>query len=202
MTSAMTIPMLAELAGRAALILALSWIGARLAFRRSASTRYAVWAAGFIAALALPIATGVLPSWHLAVLPPQDAPATALSRPLDMITRTAASSAASTPPTSLAPTEATDQKETAAVARPAQAPSTVPSTPLPWALIGWAANRRGPRRAVCGQPAGGALDHAAGSTLTIAAGAMRSTSPPRCWASFRRPGSWHRRESRFRSRAA
>ena len=156
--------MLAELAGRAALILALSWIGARLAFRRSASTRYAVWAAGFIAALALPVATGVLPSWPLAVLPPQDAPATALSRPLDTITRTAASSAASTPPTSLAPTEATDQKETAAVARPAHAPSTVPSTPTAVGAHHLGGNRRGPRRAVCGQLAGGALDHAAGST--------------------------------------
>ena len=139
MTSAMTIPMLAELAGRAALILALSWMGARFAFRRSASTRYAVWAAGFIAALALPIATGVLPSWHLAVLPPQDTPAAALSRPLDISTRTAASSAEPASPTSPAATEATDEKEMAtAVSRPAQAPTTVPSSPLPWALIGWA----------------------------------------------------------------
>src|SRR6185312_13062111 len=73
-TSAITIPLLAELAGRAALVLALAWLGARLAFRRSASTRYAVWAAGFIAAFALPIATGILPAWRLAVLPPQDAP--------------------------------------------------------------------------------------------------------------------------------
>ena len=82
-TAAITIPMLAELAGRAALVLALAWIGARLAFRRPASTRYAVWAAGFIAAFALPIATGVLPSWRLAVLPPQDGAAATVSRPID-----------------------------------------------------------------------------------------------------------------------
>ena len=73
-TSAITIPLLLELAGRAALVLALAWVGARLAFRRSASTRYAVWAAGFIAAFALPLASGLLPAWRLAVLPPQDAP--------------------------------------------------------------------------------------------------------------------------------
>ena len=82
-TAATTIPMLAELAGRAALVLALAWIGARLAFRRPASTRYAVWAAGFIAAFVLPIATGVLPSWRLAVLPPQDGAAATVSRPFD-----------------------------------------------------------------------------------------------------------------------
>ncbi len=139
MTSAMTIPLLAELAGRAALILALSWMGARFAFRRSASTRYAVWAAGFIAALALPVATGVLPSWPLAVLPPQDAPTTALSRPLDMNARPAASSAEAASPTSLATIEATDQEELAtAVSRHPQASPTVPSSPFPWALIVWA----------------------------------------------------------------
>jgi HEAT repeat protein/beta-lactamase regulating signal transducer with metallopeptidase domain len=129
-TGAITIPMLAELAGRAALVLALAWIGARLAFRRSASTRYAVWAAGFIAAFALPIATGVLPAWHLAVLPPPEVAPAAVSRPLDsqllpppLSERTTLESrngAASTPPMAVAAPEAS-------------------TTGLPWALIAWAA---------------------------------------------------------------
>ena len=133
-TGAITIPMLAELAGRAALVLALAWIGARLAFRRSASTRYAVWAAGFIAAFALPIATGVLPAWHLAVLPPPDGctgRGVATTRQSTAVplagaalgahnARRRAHGAASAPPTAVAAPEA--------------------STPgLPWALIAWAA---------------------------------------------------------------
>jgi HEAT repeat protein/beta-lactamase regulating signal transducer with metallopeptidase domain len=131
-TGAITIPMLAELAGRAALVLALAWIGARLAFRRSASTRYAVWAAGFIAAFALPIATGVLPAWHLAVLPPPEVAPAPVSRPLDSqllpppaplsgrTTLESRNGAASTPPTAVAAPEAS-------------------TTGLPWALIVWAA---------------------------------------------------------------
>jgi HEAT repeat protein/beta-lactamase regulating signal transducer with metallopeptidase domain len=130
-TGAITIPMLAELAGRAALVLALAWIGARLAFRRSASTRYAVWAAGFIAAFALPIATGLLPSWHLAVLPPPEVAPAAVSRPLD-------TQLLPPPPLSDRTTlgSRNGAPSTPATAVPAPGRST---TPLPWALIAWAA---------------------------------------------------------------
>jgi beta-lactamase regulating signal transducer with metallopeptidase domain len=130
-TGAITIPMLAELAGRAALVLALAWIGARLAFRRSASTRYAVWAAGFIAAFALPIATGLLPSWHLAVLPPPEVAPAAVSRPLD-------TQLLPPPPlsdrTTLGSRNGAPSTPATAVAAPERS-----TTPLPWALIAWAA---------------------------------------------------------------
>ncbi len=135
-TSAITLPMLAELAGRAALVLALAWIGARLAFRRSASTRYAVWAAGFIAALALPIATGVLPSWRLAVLPPADAAPVAASRSVDDTPSTRGVSVPTTPTSRAAIDEPPAADRSAAPA--VQRAETIPATPLPWALMVWA----------------------------------------------------------------
>jgi HEAT repeat protein/beta-lactamase regulating signal transducer with metallopeptidase domain len=131
-TGAITIPLLAELAGRAALVLALAWIGARFAFRRSASTRYAVWAAGFIAAFALPIATGVLPSWRLAVLPPPEVAPAAVSRPLH---------SQLVPPPAPLPEPATtleSRNGTLSSPTPASAAPETSSTPLPWALIAWA----------------------------------------------------------------
>ncbi len=133
-TAAITIPMLAELAGRAALVLALAWIGARLAFRRPASTRYAVWAAGFIAAFVLPIATGVLPSWRLAVLPPQDGAGATVSRPID--------GTRSPVPDSPAAPQIERTTTPRAATRSAPATGAVPvtsTTPLSWALIAWAA---------------------------------------------------------------
>jgi beta-lactamase regulating signal transducer with metallopeptidase domain len=131
-TGAITIPMLAELAGRAALVLALAWIGARFAFRRSASTRYAVWAAGFIAAFALPIATGVLPAWHLAVLPPPEVAPAAVSRRLD--------SQLLPPPAPLSESTTTLESRNGTPSSPTTASATpdTSSTPPPWALIAWA----------------------------------------------------------------
>ena len=66
---ALTLSEAAALVARATIVLSLTWLGARIATRRSASTRHAVWAAGFIAALALPFAARAVPRWSLAVLP-------------------------------------------------------------------------------------------------------------------------------------
>ena len=66
---ALTLSEAAALVARATIVLSLTWLGARVAMRRSASTRHAVWAAGFIAALALPLAARAIPGWSLAVLP-------------------------------------------------------------------------------------------------------------------------------------
>jgi HEAT repeat protein/beta-lactamase regulating signal transducer with metallopeptidase domain len=66
---ALTLSEAAALVARATIVLSLTWLGARIAMRRSASTRHAVWAAGFIAALALPFAARAVPRWSLAVLP-------------------------------------------------------------------------------------------------------------------------------------
>src|SRR5207342_3838961 len=66
---ALTLSEAAALVARATIVLSLTWLGARVAMRRSASTRHAVWAAGFIAALALPLAARAVPGWSLAVLP-------------------------------------------------------------------------------------------------------------------------------------
>ena len=66
---ALTLSEAAALVARATVVLSLTWLATRLATRRSASTRHAVWAAGFIAALALPFAARAVPGWSLAVLP-------------------------------------------------------------------------------------------------------------------------------------
>jgi hypothetical protein len=66
---ALTLSEAAAIVARATIVLSLTWLGARIAMRRSASTRHAVWAAGFIAALALPFAARAVPGWSLAVLP-------------------------------------------------------------------------------------------------------------------------------------
>ncbi len=65
---------IAALTLRVTVVLALAWVGAQIAFRRSAATRHAVWATAFVAALALPMAGRVLPVWSVAVLPPEAAP--------------------------------------------------------------------------------------------------------------------------------
>ena len=59
---ALTLSEAAALVARATIVLSLTWLGARVAMRRSASTRHAVWAAGFIAALALPFAARAVPA--------------------------------------------------------------------------------------------------------------------------------------------
>ena len=60
---------IAALTLRVTVILALAWVGAQVAFRRSAATRHAVWVAAFVAALALPMAGRVMPVWAVPVLP-------------------------------------------------------------------------------------------------------------------------------------
>jgi beta-lactamase regulating signal transducer with metallopeptidase domain len=134
-TDATTLVVLAELAARATLVLALSWLGARVALRRSASTRYAVWAAGFIAAFALPIAAGILPSWRLAVLPAamQITP-TAATQPLRP-----APNAVPQPSPALEhgmPPSSTPSLSTAPSSRVNQIASAV--TPVTWGLLLWA----------------------------------------------------------------
>ena len=68
--NALTLAEVVALVARATVVLSLTWLGAKIAMRRSASTRHAVWAAGFVATLALPFAARAVPGWSLAVLPP------------------------------------------------------------------------------------------------------------------------------------
>lgn len=71
-TDSWWLPMLADVSARVTVILALAWLVARVAFHRSASTRHAVWAAAFMAALALPVVARMVPAWPLALLPASD----------------------------------------------------------------------------------------------------------------------------------
>jgi HEAT repeat protein/beta-lactamase regulating signal transducer with metallopeptidase domain len=134
-TDGTTLLVLAELAARATLVLALAWLGARVALRRSASTRYAVWAAGFIAAFALPIAAGVLPAWRLAVLPAA-APVTPtdVGRQVENIRHTPLQSAP-TPKRTDGGLPASPSVERSS--RLSQLADAV--TPMTWGLLAWAA---------------------------------------------------------------
>jgi HEAT repeat protein/beta-lactamase regulating signal transducer with metallopeptidase domain len=73
--------MLADISMRVTLVLALAWLGARLTFQRSASARHAMWAAAFIAVLALPLAAGLVPAWSLPLLPAPAAVSSAQASP-------------------------------------------------------------------------------------------------------------------------
>ncbi len=132
-TDGTTLLVLAELAARATLVLALAWLGARVALRRSASTRYAVWAAGFIAAFALPIAAGVLPAWRLALLPAA-APAapTYVARQLENIRNTTLQPAPQLKHTDRVPASPSVEGST----RLGQLVGAV--APMTWGLLAWA----------------------------------------------------------------
>lgn len=61
--------MLADAAWRVTLILMTAWAVVSLLGRRPAAVRHGVWAVAIVAALAVPLASGVLPRWRLPVLP-------------------------------------------------------------------------------------------------------------------------------------
>ena len=139
---------IAALALRVTVVLALAWVGAQIAFRRSAATRHAVWATAFVAALALPMAGRLMPVWAVPVLPPEAIGDTAV--PLATTERTGgqADGAATLDVTGLritAPVHhqaaADPSSRTAASSAPA-APSPLAApvhlSPLEWTLLAWA----------------------------------------------------------------
>lgn len=64
-----TLTVMLDAAWRVTLVLAFAWGATRLLRRRPAALRHAVWATALLAALAVPMLAGVLPSWRVAVLP-------------------------------------------------------------------------------------------------------------------------------------
>lgn len=65
------LPVLAQLALKATLILLVTAGAAALLWRSSAAARHMVWCTGVAAVLALPLLAAVLPAWELRVLPPE-----------------------------------------------------------------------------------------------------------------------------------
>jgi beta-lactamase regulating signal transducer with metallopeptidase domain len=74
------LPLLAELAAKATLVLLLAAVVAALLWRASAATRHMVWCVGVLSVLALPVFSIVLPAWELPLLPAAAAPSAAESR--------------------------------------------------------------------------------------------------------------------------
>jgi beta-lactamase regulating signal transducer with metallopeptidase domain len=78
------LPVLAQLALKATLILLVTALAATVLWRSSAAVRHMVWCVGVAAVLALPLFSVVLPAWELAILPadaPAAAPSAAAPRP-------------------------------------------------------------------------------------------------------------------------
>jgi HEAT repeat protein/beta-lactamase regulating signal transducer with metallopeptidase domain len=82
--------LLADAAWRVTFILLTAWAVVSLLRRRPAAVRHGVWAVAIVSALAVPLASGVLPRWRLPVLPadaaliPGPGAEPAPSRPLAM----------------------------------------------------------------------------------------------------------------------
>jgi HEAT repeat protein/beta-lactamase regulating signal transducer with metallopeptidase domain len=64
-----TLTVMLDAAWRVTFVLAFAWGATCLLGRRPAALRHAVWATALLAALAVPMLAGVVPSWRLAVLP-------------------------------------------------------------------------------------------------------------------------------------
>ena len=60
-----TLTVMLDVAWRVTLILAGAWLAVGLLARRPAAVRHAVWAAALLAALAVPMLGGLVPSWRL-----------------------------------------------------------------------------------------------------------------------------------------
>ncbi|MBW3655420.1 MAG: M56 family metallopeptidase, partial [Gemmatimonadetes bacterium] len=73
MPGAEWLPLLAELAAKATLILLLAAAVSAMLWRASAAVRHLVWCVAVIGVLALPVFSLVLPAWELPLLPSSDA---------------------------------------------------------------------------------------------------------------------------------
>lgn len=74
------LPLLAQIAAKATLVLLLAAVVAALLWRASAATRHMVWCVAVLSVLALPVFSLVLPAWELPLLPA--APAAAVDAPV------------------------------------------------------------------------------------------------------------------------
>ncbi len=90
-------PVVGSLLVRVTAVLALSWLGARIAARGSASMRHALWVAAFVGVLALPLAARFMPSLELPLLPAAEQTRLPAPQPAQMASSSAAPRASATP---------------------------------------------------------------------------------------------------------
>jgi HEAT repeat protein/beta-lactamase regulating signal transducer with metallopeptidase domain len=133
-------PVVGSLLVRVTALLALSWLGARIAARGSASMRHALWVAAFVGVLALPLAARFMPSLELPLLPAAEQTRLPAPQPAQMDASSAAPRASATP-INLTPSGAAR----ASVASAPETPQTswmaslASITTLGWAFIAWLA---------------------------------------------------------------
>ena len=179
-------PVVGSLLVRVTAVLALSWLGARIAARGSASMRHALWVAAFVGVLALPLAARFMPSLELPLLPaPEQTPLPAPAAGADDLLDRGATSVCNA-----------DQPDTVHCRPrvPASAPETPRtswlSTPRVIASLGWALIGGLPLAIGAGLAGRYLLGLAIVARITrrqprcaMAAGSTRSTSRPRRWGS-------------------
>ncbi|HEU0014217.1 MAG TPA: M56 family metallopeptidase [Longimicrobium sp.] len=171
------LPLLAELALKATLVLLLTAVVAALLWRASAAVRHLVWCVGVAGVLALPLFSSLLPAWEVPVLAAPAAPAaTAPSGPAPAASSRAPLHAAAGAP-SPAPVSASPSAS-------APAPAKTPREWLPgvaaalavagalagllWLVAGfWGVSRIGRRAEVVKDPAWLAAAHEAAEKLGL-----------------------------------
>jgi beta-lactamase regulating signal transducer with metallopeptidase domain len=133
-------PLVVGLLARVTAVLALTWLGARVAARGSASMRHALWVAAFVGVLTLPLAARLMPSLELPLLPAVAGAQAATPQPDLAVPFAAPSSAQSRPINLTAPTA--PRPSSSAVPETSPSPwmaSVGPVTPIGWAFIAWMA---------------------------------------------------------------
>ena len=131
-------PVIGSLLLRVTAVLALSWLGARIATRGSASMRHALWVAAFVGVLALPLAARFMPSLELPLLPAADdtrVPAPQAAQ----VTASSATSRSSATPINLTPLPAARVTVASAPETPRTSwtASLASISSLGWAFIAW-----------------------------------------------------------------
>ena len=133
-------PVVGSVLVRVTAVLALSWLGARIAARRSASMRHALWVAAFAGVLALPLAARFMPSLELPLLPAVEQPRSPAPQPAPMDFSSAAPRASATP-INLTPSAAARVSVASAPETPRTSwmASLASISSLGWAFIAWVA---------------------------------------------------------------
>ena len=131
-----TLTVMLDAGWRVSLLLALAWGMARLMRRYPASLRHAVWATALVAALAVPLLAGLMPSWQLRMLPAGPQARAVLESP-----RTPPPSRPLPARASVATASLPDQAATRVDALPeaAAGPAPGPRAPADWLGLLWAA---------------------------------------------------------------
>ena len=130
-------PVVGSVLVRVTAVLALSWLGARIAARGSASMRHALWVAAIVGVLALPLAARFMPSLELPLLPAAEQTRPPAPQPVAQMDSASAAPRASATPINLPPSAPARVSVASAPETPQTSwmASLASITPLGWGFI-------------------------------------------------------------------